>query len=135
MTTTARLTNKSALGIERQNSKQGEGEHGVSPVTELKTSPDAVSESASANGGALATRASAKTTRTGAVFGATPGMPGIFKSNFDYQLARGASRGKRHSELDCRMERARGEGRGHSRRLPERLSFRQCARGISPGVA
>jgi pimeloyl-ACP methyl ester carboxylesterase len=25
----------------------------------------------------------------GAVFGATPGMPGIFKSNFDYQLVRG----------------------------------------------
>jgi len=89
MPTTARLTNKSALVIERQNSKQGEGEHRMSPVTELKTSPDAVSESASANGGALATRASAKTTRTGAVFGATPGMPGIFKSNFDYQLVRG----------------------------------------------
>ena len=31
--------------------------------------------------------ASAKpTTTTGAIFGATPGMPAMFKSNFDYQL-------------------------------------------------
>src|SRR5580704_2260582 len=29
-----------------------------------------------------------KTSTTGAVFGATPGMPQLFKSNFDYQLVR-----------------------------------------------
>src|SRR6202050_4719826 len=28
-------------------------------------------------------------TSMGAIFGATPGMPGMFKSNFDYQLVRG----------------------------------------------
>jgi hypothetical protein len=28
-------------------------------------------------------------TTVGAIFGATPGMPGMFKSNFDYQLVRG----------------------------------------------
>ena len=28
-------------------------------------------------------------TTIGAIFGATPGMPGMFKSNFDYQLVRG----------------------------------------------
>ena len=37
-----------------------------------------------------ATPGSAKPTTTiGAIFGATPGMPGMFKSNFDYQLVRG----------------------------------------------
>jgi hypothetical protein len=28
-------------------------------------------------------------TTTGAIFGATPAMPAMFKSNFDYQLVRG----------------------------------------------
>jgi len=38
--------------------------------------------------------ASAKpTTTTGAIFGATPGMPAMFKSNFDYQLVRGMCAG------------------------------------------
>ncbi len=39
---------------------------------------------------AAATPSSAKpATTVGAIFGATPGMPGMFKSNFDYQLVRG----------------------------------------------
>lgn len=33
------------------------------------------------------------TTPTGAIFGYTPGMPGIFKSNFDYQMVRAMSTG------------------------------------------
>jgi pimeloyl-ACP methyl ester carboxylesterase len=33
------------------------------------------------------------TTKTAAIFGVTPGMPGIFKSNFDYQLIRGMCAG------------------------------------------
>ena len=33
--------------------------------------------------------ASKALTETQAIFGATPGMPGMFKSNFDYQLVRG----------------------------------------------
>ena len=41
-----------------------------------------------------ATTASAKRATTiGAIFGATPGMPGMFKSNFDYQLVRGMMAG------------------------------------------
>jgi hypothetical protein len=37
-----------------------------------------------------ATPASAKlATSMGVIFGATPGMPRLFKSNFDYQLVRG----------------------------------------------
>ncbi len=44
--------------------------------------------------GAAPTTASAKsTTTTGAIFGATPGMPAMFKSNFDYQLVRGMCAG------------------------------------------
>ena len=70
----------------------------------------------------------------GAIFGATPGMPGLFKSNFDYQLVRGmlagaygeggafgelvldgtAGRGQRCGKLDCRMDRHRRAGRNHS---------------------
>jgi hypothetical protein len=43
---------------------------------------------------AAATTASAKPATTiGAIFGATPGMPAIFKSNFDYQLVRGMMAG------------------------------------------
>jgi pimeloyl-ACP methyl ester carboxylesterase len=43
---------------------------------------------------APATTVSAKSaTTTGAVFGATPGMPAMFKSNFDYQLVRGMCAG------------------------------------------
>lgn len=41
-----------------------------------------------------ATTASAKRATTiGAIFGATPGMPAMFKSNFDYQLVRGMMAG------------------------------------------
>jgi hypothetical protein len=32
-------------------------------------------------------------TTTGAIFGATPAMPAMFKSNFDYQLVRGMMAG------------------------------------------
>jgi pimeloyl-ACP methyl ester carboxylesterase len=43
---------------------------------------------------APATTASAKPATTiGVIFGATPGMPGIFNSNFDYQLVRGMCAG------------------------------------------
>src|SRR3984885_9965214 len=48
----------------------------MNPVTEVKTNPNPAPESKSA-------------TAIGAIFGATPGMPGMFKSNFDYQLVRG----------------------------------------------
>src|SRR6202050_4737730 len=47
----------------------------MNPVTEGKTNPNPAPESKSA-------------TAIGAIFGATPGMPGMFKSNFDYQLVR-----------------------------------------------
>jgi hypothetical protein len=43
---------------------------------------------------APATTASAKPATTiGVIFGATPGMPSIFNSNFDYQLLRGMCAG------------------------------------------
>jgi hypothetical protein len=43
---------------------------------------------------APATTTSAKLATTiGVIFGATPGMPGIFDSNFDYQLVRGMCAG------------------------------------------
>src|ERR1700683_200754 len=48
----------------------------MNPVTEVKTNPNPAPESKSA-------------TAIGAIFGATPGMPGMLKSNFDYQLVRG----------------------------------------------
>ena len=38
---------------------------------------------------AVATAAAKSTTRAGTVFSVTPGLPQIFQSNFDYQLARG----------------------------------------------
>ncbi len=37
----------------------------------------------------VATGAAKSTTRAGTVFSVTPGLPQIFQSNFDYQLARG----------------------------------------------
>jgi hypothetical protein len=52
--------------------------------------PNVGPESGSVHGGESPTTASAKPTTTiGVIFGATPGMPGMFKSNFDYQLVRG----------------------------------------------
>src|ERR1700678_1160719 len=38
---------------------------------------------------AVTTGAAKSTTRAGTVFSVTPGLPQIFQSNFDYQLARG----------------------------------------------
>ncbi len=62
----------------------------MNPVTEVKTNPNPAPESRSAAGGAAAAIASAiSTTRAGTVFSATPGLPQLFQSNFDYQLARG----------------------------------------------
>jgi len=55
----------------------------------MKTNQNPASKSGSVNGGAVSATAPTKPTTTGAIFGATPGMPGIFKSNFDYQLVRG----------------------------------------------
>src|ERR1700689_1202196 len=56
--------------------------------TEVKTNPKAAPKSGSVQGGATAASAPA-TTRAGTVFSATPGLPQLFQSNFDYQLARG----------------------------------------------
>jgi hypothetical protein len=57
----------------------------MNPVTEVN--PVATSESKSVAAGAAAAAASVKpATTTAPVFGAVPGMPGLFKSNFDYQL-------------------------------------------------
>jgi len=62
----------------------------MNPVTEVKTNPNPAPESRSVAGGAAAATASAiSTTRSGTVFSATPGLPKLFQSNFDYQLARG----------------------------------------------
>jgi pimeloyl-ACP methyl ester carboxylesterase len=70
--------------------REEEGKTEMNPVTELTTNPNADIGSGSVNGGAATATASPKpTTTTGVVFGASPGMPGIFKSNFDYQLVRG----------------------------------------------
>src|SRR5271157_4140829 len=52
----------------------------------MKANQNPASKSGSVNGGAVP--ATALTTME-AIFGATPGMPGMFKSNFDYQLVRG----------------------------------------------
>jgi pimeloyl-ACP methyl ester carboxylesterase len=63
-------------------------------VTDVEVNPIAVPKSGSLQPGAATAPASAKPTTTiGAVFGATPGMPGLFKSNFDYQLVRGMCAG------------------------------------------
>jgi pimeloyl-ACP methyl ester carboxylesterase len=62
----------------------------MNPVTEVKTNPNAAPELAVVNGGATAATASSKSTaRAGTVFSVTPGLPQLFQSNFDYQLARG----------------------------------------------
>jgi pimeloyl-ACP methyl ester carboxylesterase len=56
----------------------------------MQTIPLPAPESIKVQNGPVATTVSAKpSTTTGAVFGATPGMPAMFKSNFDYQLVRG----------------------------------------------
>src|SRR5580658_1010352 len=52
----------------------------------MKTNQSPAPKSGSVNGRAVP--ATAPTTME-AIFGATPGMPGIFRSNFDYQLVRG----------------------------------------------
>src|SRR6202050_1349831 len=63
-------------------------------ATEVKTNQNVASESGSVYGCSTAAEALAKPTTTiGAIFGATPGMPGMFKSNFDYQLVRGMCAG------------------------------------------
>src|ERR1700678_2198170 len=63
-------------------------------ATEVKTNQNVASESGSVYGCSTAAEALAKPTRSiGAIFGATPGMPGMFKSNFDYQLVRGMCAG------------------------------------------
>jgi uncharacterized protein YbcI len=57
---------------------------------EMKTIPLPAPKSTGIQRGAAPTTPSAKPAATiGAVFGATPGMPAMFKSNFDYQLVRG----------------------------------------------
>jgi pimeloyl-ACP methyl ester carboxylesterase len=62
----------------------------MNPVTEVKTSPNPVPEPRRVAGEAATATASAiSTTRAGTVFSATPGLPQLFQSNFDYQLARG----------------------------------------------
>src|ERR1022692_1391675 len=62
----------------------------MNPENEGKTNPKAVPESGSVRAGATTAPASARsTTRAGTVFSATSGLPQLFQSNFDYQLARG----------------------------------------------
>ena len=66
----------------------------MTPVTEVKTNPNATPESGSANGGKTQDTNSNKSTAAAAqkgttlTFGATAGMPGRFKGNFDYQFVR-----------------------------------------------
>jgi hypothetical protein len=60
----------------------------MTPVTEVKTNPNATPESGSANGGKIqetnSNRPTAPATQkaTALTFGATAGMPGRFKGNF-----------------------------------------------------
>src|SRR5580698_4532826 len=62
----------------------------MTPVAEVQTNPNPASETRSVAVGTSAASASAiSTTRAGTVFSATPGLPQLFQSNFDYQLARG----------------------------------------------
>ena len=62
----------------------------MNPVTEVKTNPSPASELRGVAGGVATAPASAESaTRAGTVFSATPGLPQLFQSNFDYQLARG----------------------------------------------
>jgi hypothetical protein len=66
----------------------------MSPVTEMSKNPTAVPDSASVNGGkTLDTNPKPQTPVTGSkgtqvTFGATAGMPGRFRGNFDYQFVR-----------------------------------------------
>jgi hypothetical protein len=56
----------------------------------MKTIPLPAPKSTGIQRGAAPVTASAKSaTAIAAIFGATPGMPAMFKSNFDYQLVRG----------------------------------------------
>jgi pimeloyl-ACP methyl ester carboxylesterase len=59
-------------------------------VAEVETNPNPSSESRSVVGqDSAASATSISTTRAGTVFSATSGLPQLFQSNFDYQLARG----------------------------------------------
>src|ERR1700677_4749359 len=59
-------------------------------ATDVKTNQNPASELRGVAGGAAAAPASEiSTSRAGTVFSATPGLPQVFQSNFDYQLARG----------------------------------------------
>jgi hypothetical protein len=62
----------------------------MNAVIDVKANPNAAPESGSVQGGPATALASATpTTRAGTVFSVTPGLPQLFQSNFDYQLARG----------------------------------------------
>jgi hypothetical protein len=66
----------------------------MNPVAEVKTNPYATPESGRANGrktkdtGSTTSTAAAIEKGTNVTFGATAGMPGRFKGNFDYQFVR-----------------------------------------------
>jgi hypothetical protein len=66
----------------------------MNPVAEVKTNPNAPPESGRVNGGktqdtsSKTSTASATDKGTSVTFGATAGMPGRFKGNFDYQFVR-----------------------------------------------
>ena len=66
----------------------------MTPVAEMKTKTNATPESESANGGKAqdtsSNKSTAPATQKGAtlMFGATAGMPGRFKGNFDFQFVR-----------------------------------------------
>src|SRR5271166_5088839 len=66
----------------------------MTPVAEAKTNPNATPESVSANGGRIQDPNSNKSAAPGTqnratlMFGATAGMPGRFKGNFDFQFVR-----------------------------------------------
>jgi hypothetical protein len=74
--------------------KKRRGEDEMNPVAEMKTKTNATPESGSANGGktqdtgSKTSTAAAMGTGTNVTFGATAGMPGRFKGNFDYQFVR-----------------------------------------------
>lgn len=64
------------------------------PMTEGQTNPNVATESGSADGGKTqdmnSTKSASVATNKGTklTFGATAGMPGRFKGNFDYQFVR-----------------------------------------------
>ena len=66
----------------------------MTPMTEVKTNPVEGPESGCANGGKIqdtnSNKSTAPATQKGAtlMFGATAGMPGRFKGNFDFQFVR-----------------------------------------------